>query len=756
MNRLLWTFRTILLCGVCLAAAPLWAEDPPPARTVRPDDVPFDQIVLREKSDFFQINIQPIVLPPGKFWDTMKENDSVRMVAEDGRTLEVKRKFVTSYVKFPQLLLNEAKRLTAAGDLDAAYVFFDRMLLDYPQYEGLSTALSAYLYENAKVSFRNEQYSEALGFLEEAQSYRPPVDNLDTAISAAADKLIALYVKDEQFASARDLIARLSQKRYGDLPAVDKWQAYLQGEAAKKRDEAQRLLNAGDLNGAFVAAKRMRFIDGQVSGGAELSEEIARRFPFVRVGVTSPVISADAASMTYSATRDRRLFRRSLTEVIGYGADGSQYASPFGTLGRTAGGVEFSLLFRNPAEAFPCSGQLLAQPAASPRLGLMQDSLQYVDLENGRELRVELSSPHVRPEALARIDVAERLPESVPYQDKSSGDLRRFVLNPAYAMRSPTQPQAIEVEPFQFSSRAIAALRAGQIDVIDRLYPTQVDEAKADSSLVVDYYRIPSVHFLAPNYDNPLLQSPTFRRGLLYAINRQSILTGRLLGGGEIRGCQVISAPISAGLEADDPAGYGYDSSIEPRPYEPEMSVTLFRLAMLELKQKAEADGTAPPEMLKKLKIGHPDSEISREAMTAIAKFLQRVGFEVEVVVTPPEAIRAADVGVDLLYVEASVQESLVDIPLLIGHCVPEERQSRYMRAALRRLNEATNWTQVRERFWTVHRLAFDETTVIPLWQMRDYFVRSAEFGGVSRQPMTLYQDVERWSAVSLTPRKGN
>lgn len=718
--------------------------------------MPFDQIVLREKNESYQINIQPLVLPPGKFWDNMKENDSVRMVAEDGRTLEVKRKFVTSYLKFPQLLLNEAKRLTAAGDLDGAYKFFDRLLIDYPQYEGLSTALSAYLYENAKISFRNERYSEALGFLEEAKSYRPPVDNLDTAISAAADKLIAQYVEKEEFASSRDLIARLSQKRFGDLPGVTKWKAYLQGEAAKKRDEAQRLMNAGDLNGAFVAAKRMRFIDGQVSGGAELSEEIARRFPFVRVGVTSPVIAADVDSMTFAATRDRRLFRRSLTEVIGYGADGSQYASPFGTLGRTVGGVEFSLLFRNPAEAYPSSGQLLSQPPASPRLALLQDSLQYVDLQNGRELRVELYAPHVRPEALARIDVAERLPESIPYQEKTSGDVRRFVLNPDYAMGSPTQPKAIEVEPYQYSSRAIAALRTGQIDIVDRLYPTQVDEAKADSSLVVDYYRVPSVHFLAPNYDNPLLQSPTFRRGLLYGINRAAILNGRLLGGGEIRGCHLISAPLSAGLEADDPAGYGYDASIEPRPYEPEMSVTLFRLALLELKKKGEADGSEVPEMIKKLKIGHPNSEVSRESITAIAKYLERVGFEVEVVVTPPDAIRASDVGVDLLYVEACVQESLVDIPLLLGHCVPEEHQSRYMRAALRRLNEATNWTQVRERFWTVHRLAFDETTVIPLWQMRDYFARSAEFGGVSRQPMTLYQDVERWSAVSLTPRKGN
>ncbi|WP_161603340.1 ABC transporter substrate-binding protein [Blastopirellula marina] len=753
MNRPASTIRTIMLSSFCLLTSSLAAQE---VRIAQPDDVPFDQIVLRDKGDTYVISIRPLVLPRGKFWDTMKETELVRMVTDDGRTLEVKRKFVTSYLKFPQLLLNEAERLTKQGKLDAAYDYFDRLITDNPQYDGLSAALSSYLYENAKVSFRNENYSEALGFLEEAKSYRPPVDNLDTAISAAADKLLGIYVAEQDFSAARDLLTRLSQKRFGNLAAVTKWKTYLEAEAAEKRDEAQRLLTAGDLNAAFIAAKRMRLIYSDVSGGAQLSADIAKRFPFIRVGVTSPGVAADTTSLTFAATRDRRLLHRCLTEMIAFGADGGQYVSPFGTLGRSAGGVEFSLLFRNPTEAYPCSTQLLTQPAASPRLGMLQECMKYVEFENGRELRVQLESPHVRPEALARIEIGAELPEAIPYIDNTSGGLRRLVVNPDYSLRTPIQPHAIELQPYPFSSRALSALRAGQIDIMDRLFPTLVDDAKADNSLVVDYYRMPSVHFLAPNYDNPYMQSATFRRGLLYAINRSAILNGRLLGDREIRGCHVISAPIPAGLEADDPAGYGYDNSIDSRPYEPEMSVTLFRLALLELEQQAEADGSQAPPLPKTLKIGHPDSEVSREAVTAIAKYLKRVSLEVEIVVTPSEAIRAADVGVDLLYVEASVQESLVDVPLLFQQCVPEEKQSRYLRAALRRLNEATNWTQVRERFWTVHRLAYDETTVIPLWQMRDHFVRSAEFGGVSRQPMSLFQDVERWTAVSLTPQKGN
>ncbi|MFI4876346.1 MAG: ABC transporter substrate-binding protein [Blastopirellula sp. JB062] len=749
-NFIRWGVALVVL----LLASPLVAQQE--ARIATPKDVPFEQIVVREKDETFTIDVRPLVLPGGKTLEAYKDNDKIRFVTEDERTIEVRRKYLISYVKFPQLLLNEANRLTASGDLDGAYEYFDRLLIDYPQYEGLSTSLSGYLYENAKVAFRDQNYAEALGFLEEAKTYRPPVDNLDTAISAATDKLIQRYVEQEDFSAAGNLLQRLSHKRFGEIPAVAKWRNQLNRQAADKRDEARRLMKAGDLNGAFLAAKRMRMYDADVSGGAELSAEIARRFPYVRVGATSPGADAATESMTYAATRDRRLRRRALTEMIGIGADGGQYASPFGTLGRAAGGVEFSFLFRNAAEAFPCSSQIMSLPPSTLRLKLLQQNLQHVELQEGRELQVKLASPHVRPEALARIEIDDLGSSSTPYMAPENDQQRRYVLNDQYAFRTPTQPKAIDMPFFSFSSRALSDLRAGKIDVIDRLFPTSVDDARADGSMIVDHYRIPSIHFLAPNYERPYLQSATFRRGLLYAINRAAILNGRLLGGTEIRGSHVISAPIPAGLEADDPAGYAYDNSIDLRPYEPEMSVTLFRLALMEQEQQAELTDTEAPPLPKRLKIGHPDSEISREAISAISKYLQRVGIEADVVVTDADAMRASDVDVDLLYVEACVQEPLVDVPLLFSLCVPEDQQSPYLRAALRRLNEATNWTEVRERFWTVQRLAFDETTVLPLWQMRDFFVRSADFSGISRQPMSLFQDVERWSVVSLSARREN
>ena len=67
-------------------------------------------------------------------------------------------------------------------------------------------------------------------------------------------------------------------------------------------------------------------------------------------------------------------------------------------------------------------------------------------------------------------------------------------------------------------------------------------------------------------------RSATFRRALMYGTNRQDILAGELLEGLESDGCRVLSGPFPAGLAQNDPLGYAYDQSIEPRPYEPPLA----------------------------------------------------------------------------------------------------------------------------------------------------------------------------------------
>ena len=55
------------------------------------------------------------------------------------------------------------------------------------------------------------------------------------------------------------------------------------------------------------------------------------------------------------------------------------------------------------------------------------------------------------------------------------------------------------------------------------------------------------------------------------------------------------------------------------------------------------------------------------------------------------------------------------------------------------------------ERLRDIHRLAHSEVTIIPLWQLSDYFAHVRELDGLGDSPVTLYQHVEAWQATSQT-----
>jgi hypothetical protein len=67
------------------------------------------------------------------------------------------------------------------------------------------------------------------------------------------------------------------------------------------------------------------------------------------------------------------------------------------------------------------------------------------------------------------------------------------------------------------------------------------------------------------------------------------------------------------------------------------------------------------------------------------------------------------------------------------------------MTLALRQLDEAIDWKQVREDLHAVHRISYDDAAIIPLWQLIEYFAYHDSLKGVGARPVSLYQNVEQW-----------
>jgi ABC-type transport system substrate-binding protein len=266
---------------------------------------------------------------------------------------------------------------------------------------------------------------------------------------------------------------------------------------------------------------------------------------------------------------------------------------------------------------------------------------------------------------------------------------------------------------------------------------------RADSHLIVQPYALPLVHCLIPNIHRPLMADRTFRRALAYGIYREGILQ-QMLGGVAVPGCAVTSGPFPRGIDPGDPMGYAYDDSIEPRPYEPRLAIALANLALKNYIDAQKLDAKKVKK-LPTLILAHPPDEIATAACASIQKQLRMCDITIELrAISGPLPARVPD-DVDLLYAELPMWEPLIDARRVLGEEGISGGCTSYMTLALRQLDEAVDWKQVRECLHAVHRISYNDAAILPLWQLVEHFVCHDSLQGVAPRRVSLYQNVEGW-----------
>jgi len=298
----------------------------------------------------------------------------------------------------------------------------------------------------------------------------------------------------------------------------------------------------------------------------------------------------------------------------------------------------------------------------------------------------------------------------------------------------------------------IQALRRGDVDVVDRINLWELEKFRALGGVQVKRYAVPLVHCLIPNPKRPLSSRRTFRRALVYGINREAIL-GILVRSEKIPGCQIVSGPFSAGVTTDDPLDYAYDNSIEPRTYEPQLAVVLAQAAFNELVQAAKKKGEKV-EAIPETVLAYPATATAKMAVGQIQQHLKVVGINVRLKELGPAVPDRIPEDVDLLYAELAMWEPIVDAERLLGEDGIMGEASPYMRQALMRLRQSVDWPTVGQQLRDIHQLAHSEVTIIPLWQLSDYFAHVTGLEGLGDAPVTLYQHVEEWQASSQIASK--
>ncbi|NQU20987.1 MAG: hypothetical protein HQ567_06855 [Candidatus Nealsonbacteria bacterium] len=757
----------------------------PPAEPLY-EQVPFDRVTLDETNDHKQYDVELLTFPGRIVPDPLPRSGKlvIRPRDEPGASYEVQWYSVAKIELFEGLIVQEAEQHILAGKLERAYDYFVFLERKYPKAPGLGRAMEGFLVAEFRVAIARKQYDRALAMMRELYERNPKYTKLDDALANSTNRVMEDYLAVKNYRAARRLLANLAVW-FPNHPVVAKHQGNLTRETAALLAKAQADARTGKYAEAAENCRQVARIWPALPGARELALSLHLKHPRVTVGVAQqwPGYTSDRMH-DWATRRSGRLLCRTLTEFAGAGPDGGTYVCPIGEVSTQELGKRLVFQIKPGARQGSADGALTGYDVASRLLAMAEpddpgyrgcwaELIYKTSVQDVYRVDVQLHRPHVLPEALLQSPLTEK--GDGPYVLRSQSDANAvYLANTPYSSTVAAQPKEIVERRYARGADAIQAMRNNEIDAIDRVNPWDLKRVRDDDRLILARYGAPLLHCLIPNMRRTIPAQRTLRRALVYGIDRQAILD-QLTGGASLAGCKTVSGPFLPGLSETDPFGYGADSSITPRDYEPRLALALAAVSLQEavvIRQKQGKTGKVPSQLV----LAHPATEMARLACTSIQKYLKLIGVPVKLrELTEPVAKQLPD-DVDLLYAELAIWEPVVDARPLLGDDGLTGGCSSHLALALRQLEQARNWKTVHDRLQRIHRIAHDDVSVIPLWQLYDHFVYRKDIQGIGgaslaaggttidaadgttppatdgTEILSLYQNVEQWQVNFYYP----
>jgi tetratricopeptide (TPR) repeat protein len=743
--------------GAATTAAAAQPAAKPAAAAPLIERTPFDVMLLKKESGGNRLEVLPLALPQRPLARVPANGAiKVRLLDRPAEDFEVSWANVAQVRVFEQMLLDEAQRLAAAGQFDEAYDYFRRLHAEYPSLAGLNTAVSDFLRRNALALYQAKDYDRALAVLITLRDHDAKYAGLPSAVETVIGEILSGYLRDDNYAAARQVLG-LWQTRFSGLAveSAAKWQQRFEIIANEQLAEARRLLAQKQYIPARKAVARAIGIWPELPAAKTVAAQIEREFPFVTVGVlqTAPRHATHQIDQ-WSAIRASRLTERLIAEQVDYSPEGGVYRSAFGELQLDESGRELRLKVDSQSPGAPTTDALarfllgMAEPGKPQFRSDFASLLSGVSLGEDNSVAMQFGRVHVRPEAMLQLPPPEGGTADYAMSDYSQEQVTFTLARPAASDWK--GPQTIVELTMADDETAVAALLSGEIDVLDRVPPWQLARLKNVAGIQVGTYRLPTVHVLIPNLKNPLVAKREFRRALCYGIDRAWILERVLLGGTPQMGFNVLSAPFPTGRTLTDPVRYAYNDQIAPRSFEPRLAAILATVAWAAVQNPTGKNKEAELPPLPELTLAHPNEPVARVACQSIQAQLVREGIPLKLLEVSADDLMQGKVKCDLRYAELAVWEPLVDIRTILGPGgLAGDVHSPYINTALRNLDAATNWSDVRARLAELHRTLHHELPVIPLWQTVNSFAYRTSLRGIGNAPLTLYQNVGEWSLTS-------
>ena len=739
----------------------------PPAVVTEDDlplyqQVPHDLIVVQGKGETV-FKIFPLEAELRRSTSTRRPNDKVqvRFIDAPETPYSIEWRHVVTLKLFEDRVLEKAIELVAAKRFDEAFEYFDFLRRSYPLLVGLGPAIENYLQAEARAEFEAGHAQRALALLNDLYALNAKRNGLADEMAKANDALVDPLLKADDVTSARDLMGRFKNK-FADHATLVKWRERLARECDDYIEQSRRATAAKEWTAARRAAHAAIARRPDFEPARKMVTELIEQNAQVTIAVRSPAQAKLLTSpldtmISWSSRRYGRLLQRPLMELVGITSEGGKYRPLLGVLVQDPSGA---LVWQLPHDA-PLTGYDLAQrlwSLADPTTGDFQpvwaETVSTISVDRVYDVSMTLRHQHLLPAGLLTSPLASRgtqprddfmRPYELLRQDANSATFQRVE---SYRDKRPTTPVEI-VERWQADETAAsAALLQGEVDLVDRLAPWEVASwRQRREPFVVGMYRVPSVHMLCVKRAEGLTKLRTFRRAMAYALDRQQLLDTLILRNEKPPGTELLSGPFPRGVLVDDPLGYAVNPLVKPAPFDPDLAATLFAVAQSEWNatNKEDQAADAPP-----LKLLYPATAVARRVIKAIGRQWEALGVSVAMEELPPGE-SGWDRDYDILYVEAMISEPLVDARLLLG-AQALGAGSPYLGPLLDDLDRAANWSEARSVLHRIHQLVHDDASLLPLWQMPEFYVHHRSLQLPEAQPVSLYQDIEQWRLAPRLP----
>jgi ABC-type transport system substrate-binding protein len=498
-------------------------------------------------------------------------------------------------------------------------------------------------------------------------------------------------------------------------------------------------------------------------------------------------------------------------EFVRQDEDGGIYRFEHGSvdaLGEEGRDYRFRLRVENPDAPSLSSMQLarMLEQVATPGHNYFHPvwarALRSVEVEDTERIRFRLNHPYLLPTALLQVpflptdqegsdgpyQVVRVEPERVLYGPNTSSEV-------AVSERGRVQP--LLVEKLQSDpTRGTELLMSGSIDVLDRVFPGELLRLQQSEGIEVRRYQIPSVHWLIPNPRNDWTKNQAFRRGLLYAIDREKLVRQILTNDQDLDGYQVISGPFPVGMDESDPLMYANNFKIRPVPYSQDLAAVFVQMAasqiqalnrrieetkiraavargdmseeqaamaqaalgpdaaaaepaaVVEKSATGEDQPAPPPKELPKppeLILAYPKGAQPETICGFVARNWGTIGVKVKLRELPEGLVMPPDDDYDFVFVECTMQEPLVDARRIFGRTGLVKEINSSVEHALDRIDRVRNWQGAGSALRNLHEKVYNETTILPLWQVPQYYAFRSDVRNVGFDLNTLYQNVDQW-----------